>query len=165
MDQTHSPTFYERIFDIILNNDPQHFLIAGDFNIAQNQDMDTKNYVNVNNPRAKEVLLSKMEEMNVRDHWRDTHPTATDTTWTKTNDIKEARLDFCLTSQNLKPYITSTKIGAIVSDHAEVQTTIDLNKYPGGRKPWRLKQNLLHDPEYIQKIRNCIKAEQLKQKK
>ena len=159
---TDSPTFYERIFDIILSNDPQHFLIAGDFNIAQNQDIDTKNYVNVNNPRAKEVLLSKMEEMNVRDHWRDTHPTSTDTTWKKANDTKEARLDFCLTSQNLQPFITDTQIGAIITDHAEVQTTIDLNKYPGGKKPWRLKQNLLYDPEYIQKVRHCIKEEQLK---
>ncbi len=39
--------------------------------------MDTINYANINNPRAKEVLL---EKMNMREHWIDTGPMSMSTT-------------------------------------------------------------------------------------
>ena len=61
--------------------------------------MDTINYANINNPRAKEVLLEKMEEMNMREHWIDIGPTSMSTTWTRGE--QSARLDYCLTSQSL----------------------------------------------------------------
>ncbi|MCP3665719.1 MAG: hypothetical protein GY696_25030, partial [Gammaproteobacteria bacterium] len=108
------------------------------------------------NPQAREVVITKMEELNIRDHWRDTHPTSTDMTWTKTGDNKAARLDFCLSSQSLQPYIVKTEIGAQVSDHAEITTTVDLTKYPGGQKPWKLQGRLLKEPEYVKRIRELI---------
>ncbi len=154
--------FYERIFDIALNNHPQHFIIAGDYNLVQSQNKDTRNYINNNNPQAREVVITKMEELNIRDHWRDTHPSSTDMTWTKTEDNKAARLDFCLSSQSLQPYIVKTEIGAQVSDHAEITTTVDLNKYPGRQKPWKLQGRLLKEPEYVRRIRELIREEELK---
>ena len=32
-----SPNFYEHVFDLIPNNNPQHYIMFGDYNIAQNQ--------------------------------------------------------------------------------------------------------------------------------
>ena len=39
--------------------------IGGDFNIAQNQYLDTCNYCHINNPKAKECLLNIKEDLNL----------------------------------------------------------------------------------------------------
>lgn len=51
------PTFFSKVSDVIENFDNQSIIITGDYNLVQNQDLDTYNYCNVNNPKAKEKIL------------------------------------------------------------------------------------------------------------
>ena len=41
------------MYDVIEEFANENIIICGDFNLVQNQDLDTHNRVNINNPRAK----------------------------------------------------------------------------------------------------------------
>ena len=46
-------------------------ILCGDFNVIQDQNLDSFNYLHVNNPRAKECILSIKEEFNLVDTFRE----------------------------------------------------------------------------------------------
>ena len=87
------PEFYK-----LLNNKIQHLdshcIIAGDFNLVLNPDMDAFDYVNLNNPKAREVLLELIMENNLVDSWREFNLEKKEFTWFKKNSQKKSRLDY-----------------------------------------------------------------------
>ena len=64
------PDFYQGISNSIIKyNNP--VILGGDFNLVIDPDMDLQDYVNVNNPKAREQVLNMMFEHNLLDVWRD----------------------------------------------------------------------------------------------
>ena len=55
-----SPSFKE-IDDLLKNQNADYSILYGDFNIALNNEMDTANYKNVNNPKAKKNSYGPIE--------------------------------------------------------------------------------------------------------
>ena len=62
-----SPTFYMKTVDIIEEFENDKCIICGDFNLVQNQELDTHNYIHINNPRADEFVLNLKEDYNLVD--------------------------------------------------------------------------------------------------
>ena len=64
-------TFFRNIANHIeeLGNDT--CILCGDVNVIQDQNLDSFNYLHVNNPRAKECILSIKEEFNLVDPFRE----------------------------------------------------------------------------------------------
>jgi hypothetical protein len=64
------PDFYNSLNEILrrLNN---KCIIAGDFNLVLNPDIYCFNYANINNPKARDTLLSIILEHNLIDCWRE----------------------------------------------------------------------------------------------
>ena len=54
--------FYEKVREHLVEFDNDYYIICGDFNLALNQTLDTFNYSNVNNPRARNKLIEIMNE-------------------------------------------------------------------------------------------------------
>ena len=48
-----NPKFYEHIFDHIELFQTEKFIICGDLHFALNQNLDTKNDLNINNPKTR----------------------------------------------------------------------------------------------------------------
>ena len=70
-----SPAFYsDTVFKKIVEWRPEYSIFSGDFNIALNETLDTRNYLHSNNPSARKELLSQMETYNLIDIWRESHP-------------------------------------------------------------------------------------------
>ena len=65
----------------------------GDYNVALDPKLDTKNYLNENNPQARRALTDKMEEFNLGDVWRELNPHERKYTWKNFRQTKNARLD------------------------------------------------------------------------
>ena len=65
-----NPTFFNQILDIYNEFENQDIIICGDFNLVQNQELDTYNYLNTNNPNAKEKIWSIKQELNLTDPFR-----------------------------------------------------------------------------------------------
>ena len=78
------------------------------------------NYKNINNPN-RELLLDYMETNDIIDSFRESNPQLKRYTWRRRNPLKQAKLDFFLTSESMSQYIKDSKIGASYrSDHSLV---------------------------------------------
>ena len=51
----------------------ENVIICGDWNLVLNPDIDTENYLHINNPRARTGILKFIEEDNFIDVYRNLH--------------------------------------------------------------------------------------------
>ena len=100
-----SPDFFRNIANHIEEIGNDTCILCGDFNVIQDQNLDSFNYLHVNNPRAKECILTIKEEFNLADPFRELYEFERKYTWRKPNPLKQARLDYFLVTQNFMPSI------------------------------------------------------------
>lgn len=156
-----SPDFYSSIRDVIINIDNSCILV-GDFNLVLDPTKDYHNYVNVNNPRAREKVLEMMSELNLVDCWREDHIEDIKFTWLRKNPIKQARLDFFLISNELYTIINECNIfPGYRSDHSLITLSLDLDKNIKGHSYWKFNNSLLRDNAFMNKIKETIKLTKL----
>ena len=91
------PSFFKKIQEILVSNEQEYIIICGDFNIALNPTLDTYNYTNVNNPSARKTLLQMMATFNLTDVFRHLHDERR-YTWRRKNPVRQARLDYFITT-------------------------------------------------------------------
>ena len=131
--------------------------MAGDFNLVLDPDIDTKNYVNVNNPKAREELLNMITECNLLDTWRELNLETFKYTWRKKNTNKQARLDFFLISDCLVMDVTDAKIlPGYKTDHSLISIEFKFGKFSPGKSYWKFNNSVLKDYRYVQEIKTVI---------
>ena len=101
-----NPEFFKiltkMISDFTDNEESLPIIMCGDFNIALDQKIDTYNYDNENNVRAKKELRRLMTMHELKDSFREMNQGSKRYTWRKCNPtIKQARLDYILVSENI----------------------------------------------------------------
>ena len=152
-----SPEFYNSVMDVIQEFKNETVIVTGDFNLVGNQTLDTYNYQNVNNPKAKEKVLDLIEICNLIDPFRELYPTIKRYTWRKTNPVKQARLDFFLVSQRLFSNVHDVKIeNSYRSDHSPVILELKLNDFNIGKGLWKFNNSLLYDKNYVKSVKEVI---------
>ena len=128
--------------------------MCGDFNLIQNFNLDTQNYVNINNSRSREKLLNIKEDYNLVDPFRELYP---DVTWRKRNPFKQSRLDFFLVSDSFFHSVCDVKIeNGYRSDHSPVIFSFKINEFMKGKGLWKFNNSLLHDTEYVRSVKKHI---------
>ena len=85
---TDKPEFYQEIDRLLQKSDATYNIICGDFNMYK--------YKNINNPKARNTVLSLIESHSLLDIYRQYHPQTKHYSWRKRNPIKQARVDFFL---------------------------------------------------------------------
>ena len=154
---TDTPEFYHKIKNIVKSLQSERNIICGDFNLVQDQSLDTFNYLHVNNPRSKEAVLDMMEELSLYDPWRANNVNVHRYTWRKSKPLKQARLDFFLVSENMEQTIINTKIEpSYRSDHSVISIQIEFTKIEKGRGFWKFNNSLLQDPQFVKEIKKII---------
>ena len=154
---TDSPDFYNKVSEVIEDFKNESIIITGDYNLVQNQTLDTYNYQNVNNPKAKDKVHDLIEYYNLNDPFREMYPDSKRYTWRKANPLKQARLDFFLVSQCLYPSVHDVKIqNSYRSDHSPIILQLKLNNFSIGRGLWKFNNSLLFDKEYIKSVKEVI---------
>ena len=152
-----SPDFFLKVQEIIEEYDNEYAIICGDFNLVQNQELDTFNYINVNNPNAKDTVLNIKEELNLIDPFREIYENFRQYTWRKRNPIKQARLDFFLISEAIMPSVKDISIiSSYRSDHSSVVLSLEINEFKHGKGLWKFNTSLLEDKIYIEEVKKCI---------
>lgn len=72
--------------EIFLELDNDSFMLVGDFNLALNSVIDTKNYNSINNPKAREKLLESIDDLNLLNYFKILNPgKKVINTWSKKN--------------------------------------------------------------------------------
>ena len=153
------PKFYKELRQKYksLNND--NIIMCGDWNLVINPDLDTNNYLHVNNLRARnEVLDNIIEEDGFLDTYRIFHEEKREYTWSRRNPVrKQTRLDFFLTSFECFLYVYATNIiPGYRTDHSGVTLELTLNENERGRGYWKFNNSLLKDHTYIQIVKDTI---------
>lgn len=136
--------------------------MCGDWNVVQDQQLDTFGYLHENNSTkiiARRKVLEIMEEWELVDPWRTNNPTQRRFTWrTGGGNLKQARLDFFLISPDLYTRVDSSDI---YPGYRTDQSLVTLSLLPisgiRGRGFWKLNTSLLLDQEYLELIRVHIK--------
>lgn len=154
------PNFYKELRRKYnsLNND--NVIMCGDWNLIINPDLDTNNYLHINNPRARnEILDNIIEEDGFLDIYRILHEEKREYTWSRRNPIrKQARLDFFLISFDCFLYADATSITpGYRTDHSGITLDLILNhNNERGRGYWKFNNSLLKDQHYIKIVKYTI---------
>ena len=124
-----SPQFYRELHETIKGFNNEYIIACGDWNIALDPEMDRINYVNDNNPKAREALKEIVSKMNLTDIWRFMYPDKKDYTWRQQHSFKQGRIDFYLTSENLVQSIKNVSIKTgYKTDHRLITLEISFNE-------------------------------------
>ena len=111
----------------------------------------------MNNRKAREKILSLVNEYQLIDPFRQYYPVLRRYTWRRTKPLQQARLDFFLTSPSLTQYVEHISINpSIQSDHFMVVLTLQFNTFTHGKGLWKLNNSLLKDIEYINMVNKKI---------
>ena len=86
------PIFFLSLLNTIEEiNSSQNIVIAGDFNLIFDKELDSTNYKNLNNPKSRLEVLKLMDALNLKDVYRENNPNLKRFTWRRKNPIKQVR--------------------------------------------------------------------------
>ena len=88
------PQFFTNVKSVVQENNPNYYVIRGDFNLVINKDIDYSNYLHINNPRATLEVLSMLEELDLINVYHSIHSETCRYTWRIANPIKQAQIFF-----------------------------------------------------------------------
>ena len=155
---TDNPAFFADLQQIIIEFENPHVIICGDWNLVQDQTLDTHNYLHVNNPRARQRVNNMKNDLDLCDPWRIKYPMKRYYTWRQPNPFKQGRLDFFLVSSELLSLVHKSDIlSGYRTDHSLVRLSLNLNQIKRGPGIWKFNNSLLKDECFVSKIIKTIK--------
>ena len=146
------------IFESDLNVGAEYVIYSGDWNVTINSDLDSRNYLHVNNTKAWEVIKNRMVSDGLVDVWRLNNPILKNFTWFQVGSGKRARLDYFLTSPN----VTDITLGVgmepadNLSDHGATWIELGQIEKKQGRGFWRFNNLFLSDPKFLESTNSVI---------
>ena len=149
------PQFFTELQQIVSDLGNDNIMFCGDWNLILNETLDTENYVNINNPRARNAVLNIMEENGYIDVFRILNENQTKFTWRRINPVKkQARLDFYLVSEEIFQHVHDTSIiPGYRSDQSGIYLKIKLHENERGRGYWKFNNTLLKDKDYVNVVK------------
>ena len=152
-----NPLFYENLKSKIEEFHNEQVIIYGHWNMIFDAKMDKNNYLHINNPPARQVILHLLEDENFVDPWRAMHEDEKKYTWCRLNAIKkQARLDFFLVHESLFQYvIDSDIISGYRTDHSAIILKLKFQENDRSGY-WKFNNSLLKDKKYVDANKNVI---------
>ena len=93
-----NPIFYEYVFQEIESIGNDYIILGGDWNLVLNHNIDYHSYQNINNKRARTVVMEEKGNFDLIEIWRVRNNDQKQFTWSTDNFLKRAGLDFFLVS-------------------------------------------------------------------
>ena len=90
------PKFFNDIQNKIQELSSTNIIMAGDWNLVLNPNLDYDNYKRINNIKARDTVLEMTTELELADIWREYNPEVQRYTWRRPNPFQQSRLDFFL---------------------------------------------------------------------
>ena len=157
-----NPCFFQTINNIISENTSDHLVLCGDFNLVFDPKMDCYNYVSINNPRSRSVIMESMRTHELIDTFRYFHPNTKRYTWRRRNPVKQARLDYFIVSSCFIDLVSNCKIvPGYRSDHSVHEVNIKISNFTQGKGLWKLNCDLLKNQDFINLVNDTIQRTRL----
>ena len=153
-----SPIFFENIKSELTNLDTTSVILGGDWNTCSNFQLDTYNHAQDKHKKAREKIVELKECFHLEDVYRIHHPNEKLFTWRSKNPVRMSRLDyFLISSENLNLTNACSIKHGYRSDHSIAFLDLSFSQNPKGSGYWKFNCSLLHDKEYVDKVKNTIK--------
>ena len=154
---TDNPGFFCKVRNFVETSNQQYNIVCGDFNLVLDKEMDSMNYVCINNPQSRSEVLEMCTSLGMVDSFRFSHPKIKRYTWRRKNPLKQARLDYFLVSNVLTDIMLNSEIlPGYRTDHSILQLTLQQSKFERGRGYWKLNTNLLTNKNYLDLVHQII---------
>ena len=153
------PDFYINLEQNIIrtSGETDNIIIAGDFNLVMNFDLDYCNYVRRNNVEAREKVLDMMDNLDLIDIFRELNPDLRRFTWRRSTPFQQSRLDFFLISDTLAPLVRNSDIlPGYKSDHSIITLSLQFGIEEKRQTFWKFNASLLSDINYLSEINTVI---------
>jgi len=153
-----NPIFFENICGKLQDFNCESIIWGGDFNLVLDVSLDKKGGIPRTHHNSQNCVKGIMEDYDLIDIWRKKNPTTRRYTWrSNTNPPILCRLDFFLISFNLYAQIDHCNILAgFKTDHSSIDIKVASVNEARGRGFWKFNVSLLHDMDYVNKIKQCI---------
>ena len=139
--------FFQNLCKALPNLSDSSVIMGGDFNNVLDPILD-RQHSKSSTCRNSGTLNNLMQSYNLVDIWRLLHPTTKDFSYFSTVHKSYSRIDFfLLDSKLLHSVIDCTYHNILISDHAPVSLSLDLNQNRGEHS-WHLNNALLKDEEF-----------------
>ena len=156
---TDFPSFYEQVFACLESTGIDHKIIAGDFNLTINDNVDRIGSGMHKNKQAR-VKIQEQLENGLVDIWRECHARGGFTWRRKKPTPLCERLDFFLIASSLQQMVQKIEVQPnYLSDHSGVVLSMSNNFKKRGKGYWKLNTSLLKDLDYLEKINNLLEVE------
>uniref|UniRef100_A0A8C6U322 Endonuclease/exonuclease/phosphatase domain-containing protein n=1 Tax=Neogobius melanostomus TaxID=47308 RepID=A0A8C6U322_9GOBI len=151
------PDLVKKIADLISSESKGITIIAGDFNLILNANMDSQGNKKHYSESSAKVLRRAMKEAGIADVWRNLNPLVKYYTYCSKSHNKYSRLDYFFVFKDTLSRIIECKIHEItLSDHAPISLKICLDEEKG-QTLWRFNNSLLQTEDFQLKINSAIK--------
>ena len=158
-----NPNFFTKISELAQNENADHVMICGDFNLVLDPLIDCHNYSNINNPQARNKVLQMINDLDLTDSFRQLNNNVRRYSWRKKNPLKQDRLDYFLTSHTMIDMIDSCDIKpSYRSDHSIIEINLTISNFLIGRGTWKINNSLLKNKDYLSLIDRLIDEEKEK---
>ena len=157
------PQFFLKLFKEMSEFQHADMVVAGDFNLAFDKKLDTKNR-NKNNDKALEIVKAYMQEAQMVDIWRQQHQDVKRFTHFQrkvaSTEQVFARLDHMLINYSLVANVVKTDIlPAYKSDHSiVVLDMITDHRSKKGKGFWKINMSIFDNSENIKEVNKCIES-------
>ena len=156
------PGFFYHVEQTITELKNTAVIITGDWNLVQDFEKDTKNYLKLNNCRAHRAVLKLKENRGMVDPWRQMNPSTRRFTWFQKTPPKCSRLDFFLVSEDIYPLVRKAEIlPGYRSDHSFVLLGIRTIMEDRGPGVWKFNNELLKEEKFVKNIETKIQEQLL----
>ena len=154
-----NPVFYNDLQNLIINEgNLENIIVAGDFNLVMDFNLDCYNYLRQNNVNASNKVKEIVDNLDLIDIWRDKNPDCKRYSWRRSTPIQQSRLDFFLITDILTPMVKDVTINTgYRTDHSLITLTLQFEQEGERRQFWKFNSSLLHDKKYLDDINGVIK--------
>ena len=123
-----------------------------------------KDFRHINNPNARQEVLKFLDKENYIDIYRFINDDK-GFTWRRLNpEIKQARLDFFLISEETFQIANDCKkVSGYRTDHSGIVLQLRLYQNERGRSYWKFNNSLLKDKDYIKLVKQSIVKQSIKE--
>ena len=157
------PEFYENIKMKLADFENEEVIMCGDWNLCLDAEKDCENYLHINNPRARNIVLNLLDENGFKDPWRIMNENVRKYTWRRLNPTrKQSRLDFFLVHESIFQFVTDANItSGYRTDHSAITLKLKFQESARGKGYWKFNNSLLKDKLYVDEVKKVI--EEVKQ--
>ena len=135
-----------------------YIILGGDFNAVLDSNLD-RSIQSEYNKNSKNVILEKMENLNLNDVWRIKNPELRQFSWhqIRLGVLRWSRIDYFLSSAEMNNWVTDCQIKpGLLTNHSLIQIQLQMTNTARGPGIWKMNDLLMENPTFCKQMQERL---------